>query len=149
MMTKLEDILGTLLHDKMPRISNNLKSIAVRFLPWIIIFLGVIGLISITLVLGIFSTAAAVAVSTTGTMTMHFLTSYDLILLYVLSPLSSILAILSGYWMLNQQLRGWRLALLSSMLGFIIHVLHINILGIALNLFFIYLLFQIREYYHN
>jgi len=149
MMTRLEDILSALLHDKMPTISDNFKNKAVKFLPWIIIFFGVIGLMAIVSILGIFSATAALAVSATGVMAMHFLTVYDLIIMYVLAPLSSLLAILSGYWMLNRQLRGWRLALIFSLLGFLIHVLHISIFGILLNLFFIYLLFQIREYYHN
>jgi len=149
MMTKIENFLGAVLYDKMPPISDKLKKIAVKFLPLIIIVLGIIGLMAIISVLGIFSATAALTVSVSGIMGMKLLTVYDLILMYVLSPLSSLLAILSGYWMLNQELRGWRLALISTLLGFIIHVLHISIFGIVLNLFFIYLLFQIREFYHN
>ena len=148
-MTKIEDFLGALLYDKMPSLSDNLKNNAVKFLPWIIIFFGVIGLMAIVSILGIFSATAALTVSTTGILATQFLTAYDLILMYILSPLSSILAILSGYWMLHRQLLGWRLALISSLLGFIIQILHISILGVVLNLFFIYLLFQIRDYYFN
>lgn len=147
MLTELEKALSGFFLDKMPPLPDNLKSGTVKYLPWVLIILGIIGLLSMISILGLFSAASVLAIGATGMAMMHSLSVYDLVLMYILAPLQSLLVVLAGYWMLNRQLAGWRLALICTLLGFIIHLLHFSVIGLAVDFLFAYLLFQTRENY--
>ncbi len=147
MFSDLEKTLGGFFLDKMPPLSENLKTNTVKYLPWILIIFGALGLLSMISLFGLFGAASVLTMGATGMALMHSLSVFDLIFMYILAPLQSLLVILAGYWMLNRQLTGWRLALICTLLGFVIHIFHFSLFGLALDFFFTYLLFQIRESY--
>ena len=64
-------------------------------------------------------------------------------------PLVQLVSIAAGYWMLKQQLRGWQLALVATLVGLIVNLLQISFLGVVVDLLLLYLLFQIRQYYQT
>jgi hypothetical protein len=147
MLTKLEELLSDLFVDKMPPLSETFKNNSAKFLPWIFIVFGVIGLLSMVSLLGLFTAASTLTVGTKGMLAVHSLSAFDLVLIYLISPVLQFLTILAGYWMLNKEYRGWQLALISTLLGFLINLLHFSFLGLLFSFLFAYLLFQIREYY--
>ncbi|BBB92088.1 MAG TPA: hypothetical protein PKA28_05555 [Methylomusa anaerophila] len=137
MMEKLETELRKIFLEKLPPLSPNVKEGLAKYLPWIIIVFGVLGLLCLFSILGMFTAAARMAGGYTGIMS----------LIIVISAIIQILGILAGYWMLSRQLRGWQLALLTSLTGFVVNIIHFSLFGIIIDFVFVYLLFQIREYY--
>ena len=147
MMTKLEQILSDLFVDKMPPLSETFKNNSAKFLPWIFIVFGVIGLLSMVSILGLFTAASTLTAGATGILAVHSRSVFDLVLIYLISPVLQLLTILAGYWMVNKEYRGWYLALISTLLEFLINLLHFSFIGLLFSFLFAYLLFQIREYY--
>jgi hypothetical protein len=146
-MEVLEKLLGDFFIGKMPPLPSGIKDGTAKIFPWILIILGMLGLLATFSILGMFSVTMAMTTGFAVTTGTSVLSTVNLILLCAIAPVLQLLAILAGYWMLKRQVRGWRLALLTTFAGFIMHLFSFSLSGIIINFIFIYLLFQIREYY--
>ena len=146
-MGELERMLSAFFLEKMPPLSDGVKNGAVKYLPWAMMILGALGLLAMISILGMFNFASMVTVGAVGRAAMHALSIFDMLFLYVVAPLIQAANILAGYWMLNRQRRGWQLALVALLLGFFNSIIHFSLFGLALNFFFTYLLFQIKDQY--
>ena len=146
-MDELERILSQLFLDKMPPVSENVKNGAVKYLPWAMIILGALGLLAVISIVGMFKFSSLVTQGAVGQVVMPTLSVFDLLIVYIVAPVTQVANIVAGYWMLGRQLRGWRLALLALLLGLISNLINFSLFGLLLNFFFTYLLFQIRNQY--
>lgn len=147
MMETLQELLGKLFNDNLPPLPSSLKDSIAKFFPWMIIIFGILGLLTTLSLLGIFSATMAITTGFAAADMKMLLSTVSLFLLCAVAPVLQLLAILSGYWMLKRQVRGWRLALLTTFIGFIVHLFSFSLSGVIINLILLYLLFQIREYY--
>jgi uncharacterized BrkB/YihY/UPF0761 family membrane protein len=143
-MNALEEQIGKFFLEKLPPMPANGKDMVAKILPWVFIVLGILSLLALLSVIGLFSTASFMVMGM-GHAVATF--AYGVaIITTILGAVVSIMAILSGYYMLNRKTKGWRIAFYSILLSFIVHLIHISILGIILDLIFAYLLFQVKEY---
>jgi hypothetical protein len=140
-MDGVEVQLSRIFVDKLPRLSVNTKDIVVKVMPWILIVLSAIGLLTLFLASGLFGYAGIVG--------WGYITGYNffLMLIFAFSVAMQVMILVAGYFMLSRQLRGWRLALYSLLLSVAVHLFSFSVFGIALDLLGVYLLFQIKVYY--
>lgn len=143
-MDGLETQIGKFVQEKLPALSEKTKESLVKYLPWVIIVLNVLGLLAWLGTIGLFGMGMAVGMHAAPGMALSFM---SMLVIYALTPVMLGLSLLGGYLMLQRKLIGWRIAFYSLLFGLIINILHISVLGLALNLLFAYLLFQIRESY--
>ena len=144
-MEALETKISKFVLEKLPPVPPNIKENLVKYLPWAIIVLNVLGLFAWLGTIGLFSMGMAVGMKVAPGMALSFL---SMIVIYALTPLMLGLSLYGGYLMTKRQLLGWRIVFYSLLLGFIVNILHISILGLIINLLFAYLLFQIKERYN-
>lgn len=138
-MNGLEKMLGQVFVDWLPTLPSKSKDWVVRVLPWVMIVLGVLGLLGWLGVFGLFP------------ISLKYLTlgqTFAAVLFHILVPLLQVLTIAGGYFMLQRQRRGWRLAYYALLLSLVVNLFWFNLAGIVFNVIFAYLLFQIKPYYN-
>ncbi|EGO64851.1 hypothetical protein [Acetonema longum] len=145
-MEKLEALMGTLFTQKLPVLPDKVKSVIMQVLPWIFAAFGALGFLSWITAVGLvnFSQMAALKGS--------YILGYDvpllgLIIFYALVPLSQILIMAGGYYMLGRRLKGWRLAVLATLISLTINALYVYAFGVVWDVLVLYALQQIKELY--
>lgn len=123
--------------------SANAKETTVKVLPWVLIVLGVLGLMTAMQAL---ITWGSGAMRIAAMMGVH-LSFYTMAMMFI-APITSALPILAGYFMLSRQLKGWRIAFYSLLLSVFFNFIAISIFGLFLDCLFTYLLFQVKESYN-
>jgi hypothetical protein len=68
-------------------------------------------------------------------------------LYFIIAPIVQAMAVYGGYIMLSRQRKGWSIALYAILIGFTLNICCLSILGIVLDFFFAYVLFQIKSYF--
>lgn len=135
-MTKLEENLEILFLNKLPSLPESIKEQAARFFPWILMVMGVLGLLvwlsSIRLLFGLAQYAPFDA----------FAAIY-----FIVAPVVETMAIYGGYIMLDRQRKGWSISLYALLIGVIVHICSFSIVGIVLDFVFVYVLFQIKKFF--
>ena len=134
---KIGDFFGNL-----PGLSPAAKETAARYLPWVLIVLGVFGMLawlsSIRFFFGVLGVAGYFGYVYPGPLfTVHM----------VLAPIAQIMVIYGGYLMLGRKLQGWRLVFYALLLGVVSHFLAASIFGLVIDFVCAYILFQVREFY--
>jgi hypothetical protein len=145
-LNELEEQLAKIFLEKMPELSGNAKEMSVKFLPWVLIVLGVFGLLAWLSAIGLFHFASLVVMGL-GHAPRQTFSLFTVLFLYILAPVMQALAVGGGYLMLSRRLTGWRIAFYSLLVSFIVHLAYFSIFGLFLDLAFAYLLFQTKEYY--
>lgn len=140
-MNGLEQQLSEFFRTKLPAMSSGAKETTVKVLPWVIIVLGILGILAWLQVLKMYFGFSAF---------MHAMgLGNDLLVWFhlLLAPITSGLAVYGGFLMNNRRLAGWRLVFYSLLLGVLVHILNFSILGLIIDFACAYLLFQTQEYY--
>lgn len=147
-MEKLEALMGTLFTQRLPVLPDKVKAVIMQVLPWIFTAFGALGFLSWITAIGLvgFSQMAALKGS--------YILGYDvpllgLIVFYVLVPVSQILIMAGGYYMLDRRLRGWRLAVLATLISLTINAVYVYAFGVVWDLLILYGLQQIKDPYMN
>jgi len=146
-MNALEDQLAKIFLEKMPALSGSAKEMTVKFLPWVLIVLGALGLLAWLSAIGLFRFASLVVMGL-GHAPGQAFSLFTALFLYILAPVMQALAVGGGYLMLSRSLTGWRIAFYSLLVSFIVHLAYLSIFGLFLDIVFAYLLFQTKEYYN-
>jgi hypothetical protein len=146
-MDNLENQLRKIFADKLPGLPDNIKEYVAKFLPWILIVFGCIGLLAWLSAIGLFGYASMVTYGWAHG-SGRIMSMFSLLVLYLLAPIMQVLSITGGYLMLSRRLSGWRIAFYSVLVSFVIHLLYFSLFGFFWDFLFVYLLFQIRGYYH-
>lgn len=142
----LDRFIGILFLEKLPPLSPGAKHTIARMLPWLFIIFGTLGLFAVLSSALTISFADMLAMSLGQVMGMS-VPALGFVMIYLLIPFTQILSIAGGYWMLRRQYRGWQLSALSTFLSFFSHILYLSVIGIILDILFLYLIYQIRERY--
>jgi hypothetical protein len=140
-MNSLERLFARFFADWLPGLPPGVKEWAARVFPWVIIVLGVLGLLAWA---GMTGPAGAV-VKTAGL--GRLFPAVAAALFNILVPLLHILAIAGGCYMVRRRRIGWRLAFCALLLGLAISLAWFSPAGIAWDIVFAYLLFQLKPYY--
>ncbi|MBX7155637.1 MAG: hypothetical protein K1X91_11825 [Bacteriodetes bacterium] len=127
---------------KLPVFPENVKDIFRKLLPWLMIIVGVIALLGWLVVLGL-STVALGLSSFAGTMPSYM----GNIGTYVIMPVTAALSLFGGILMLQGKKLGWDFALYYQVLTCVLALLSFNIFGAVWDILWIWVLFQIREYF--
>ncbi len=134
---KLSEVFGNL-----PPLSPSARQMATKVVPWVLIVLGVLGMLAwlstISVFFGIMGVASHFGVMGPGLLMIVHL---------ILAPIVQVLVLYGAYLMLSKRRQGWRIVLYALVFGVVTHLLAISILGLILDCVFGYLLFQIREFY--
>lgn len=132
---KLSEFFGNL-----PALSPNGKKTTAKVLPWVLIVLGVLGMLawlsSIRFFFGFMGVARHFGVMGPDILTMIHL---------IIAPIVQVFVIYGAYLMLSRKRQGWRIVFWALVFGVISHFLAISIFGLILDCIFAYFLFQIRE----
>ena len=130
---------------KLPNASVQFRTSAARWLPIAIIVVNALSLF--------FWFLAVILVAALGALTMGlggkptpFIGFLGPVLL-VLIPVACIVGIASGVMMRRRQPMGWYLALLAAVVSTVISVLDLRIFSVIIDLFWIWLLYQVRDYF--
>ena len=145
-MNKLEIFLSGLFLGKLPPLSANAKETLVKFLPWIFIIFGIIGFFAILSAIFTLNYAGMLAIGM-GRIWGFSIPFISFAMIYIITPSTQLVSIAGGYLMLKRKLLGWQLVFFCTLFSLIIHALYLSILGLALDLIFIYILFQVRNYF--
>jgi Na+/H+-dicarboxylate symporter len=134
---KVSELFGNL-----PALSPGAKETAAKVVPWVLIVLGVLGMLawlsSIRFFFGMMGMASHFGVMGPGILTMVQL---------LIAPIVQVLVIYGAYLMLSKRRLGWRIAFYALVFGFVSHILAISVFGLILDCIFAYFLFQIREFF--
>lgn len=144
-MDSLEQKMNEIFIGRLPALSVKMKETVVKLYPWIMMIFGVLGLLawlsSIKYFFGFYG------------LFPHFYIHgfFDIFMLvyYVIAPIVQVMAIYGGYLMMSRQYKGWRIALYALLIGFISHILYFSFFGVAVDVLFAYLLFQIKDYFQD
>lgn len=141
-MNSLERLLGRIFAGWLPALPLSVKEWAARILPWVIVVLGVLGLLAWVSAHGLFGAAAAKTLGTSRPFP-----AFAAALFNTLVPVLHVLTIAAGCYLLRWRRLGWRLALYALLLGLGINLVWFSPAGIAWDIVFAYLLFQLKPYY--
>jgi hypothetical protein len=138
-MNSLEEKLDDLFLNKLPPLPENIKENAGRFFPWVMIVMGVLGLLAwLSSIRLLFGFSGLLNYAPLGVFWAIYL---------IVAPVVQAMAIYGGYLMLDRQHKGWSIALYALLIGLIVHIFSFSIVGILLDFIFAYVLFQIKKYY--
>ncbi len=143
-MNSLERLFGRFFADWLPGLPANAREWAAKILPWVIIVLGLLGLLAWLSVIGLFGAAT---LKTAGL--SHAFPSFAAAVFHVLVPTLQALAIAGGYFMLKRRRLGWTLAFYALLLGILMNLACFNPAGLVWDFVFAYLLFQLKPYYRE
>ncbi len=136
---KLSELFG-----KLPPMSPNAKEMVAKWLPWVMIVFGTLGLLAVMSMLK-FAFGFMGAMHMAGYMGPSFIMWINVFLGIAVG----VLQLYGAYLMLSRKRLGWLIAFYGLLFGFIHTILSISIFGLIINIIFGYLLFQIREFYVN
>jgi len=139
-LNDFEDQLMRVFRGNLPMLPQNINDNLVKFLPWIFIVFGILGLVTSLSALDFLSHSGWIMMGM-GYVGASYITCFFALIVQAL-------AVAGGYFMLTRQLKGWRIALYSGLLHLVGNILTFSIFGLLLSLIGIYLLFQIRESYN-
>ena len=142
-MENIKKQLAELFVNKLPPISASAKELFVKFLPWVVMIFGALGLFGWLASLPLFFGAAGIFAHSGAIYPVLFVVHM------IIAPISSGLGLYGGYLMLSRQQKGWNLIFYSLMIGFISTILSFSIVGLLVNCIFGYLLFQIQDQYFS
>lgn len=145
MLSNVESRLGKLISEKLPALAPPARESLARFIPWVYIVFGALGLIAWLAALGALAAA-------TGMLTGLGIAGYapfwlGPLGLYVLIPGTLVLGVVGGVMMLSRQAMGWYLVFLSELIDLVLSALGLQFVNILFSAVLVYLLFQIREHY--
>lgn len=142
---RLEQFLDDLFVSKAPALAANVKEAAAKVLPWAVIVLSGFGLVawfsSVGLLLTYFGWTGGYAVPY-ASVSLMYVAFYLL-----LAPVIQGLGLYGGYLMLSRQRKGWTIVYYSLLIGLIPQMTSFSIVGLLLNVAFLYLMFQIKSQY--
>lgn len=136
-MKQIENFLRKIFVAKFPPLNQSSNAALVRFLPWLLLAFGALGVLSWVVVVGVAGT----------TQQMSSLTLKDYLILYTISPASALLSLIGGYKMRKKSHSGWRMAVVSTLCSLLNHLAYASFLGVVLDIFFLYALMQIEEHF--
>lgn len=145
-MGELDKLISSLFLEKMPPLSPGAKNSAVRTLPWLFMIFGALGLFAVLSSIISLSFTSMLAMGIGQVMGMS-IPALGFIMIYLFTPLTQLLSITGGYYMLRRKYLGWQLAVLATYLSFFTHILYLSTVGLILDVLFLYLLYQIRDRY--
>lgn len=139
-MGNLEQQLNDFCKKNLPILSQSAKETATKVIPWLIIVFSGLGILS-------WLSLARFFFGLSGMMRAAGYVGPDVLatVYFILSPIMAVLGLYGGYLMLSRQLKGWRIAFYSLLIGLIANICYISVFGIFLDLVFGYFLFQIRD----
>jgi hypothetical protein len=143
-MNSLERLFGRFFADWLPGLPANVKEWVAKILPWILIVLGVLGLLAWLSILGLFGAAT---LKTVGISRAY--PAFAAAIFHILVPVLQALAIAGGYYMLKRRRLGWVLAFWALLLGIIMNIIWFSLAGLVWDLILAYLLFQLKPYYRQ
>ncbi len=143
-MNNLERFFDRIFAGWLPGLPPNIKDGAAKILPWLLIVLAALGLLSWLSVAGLFSAASLGAVGARYPYPAFAVTVFN-----VLVPIQLALAIASGGYMLQRRRLGWRLAFYALLLGLLVNLVWFSLAGLIWSLIFAYLLFQVKPYFRQ
>lgn len=143
LLAPIEGPVARFVQDKLPVIPAGTQEPIVRFLPWVYVISGGLGLL--VWLLGLLAIAAAGAV-------LIGLGAADPGLLgplatYLLIPIELALSIVAGVLLFQRGATGWYLALISELASIVISLFSLAVGGIVWSLAWLWLLFAVREHY--
>jgi hypothetical protein len=140
-MNKLERVFALIFAEWLPGLPPRAKEWAAMALPWILIVLGVLGLLAWVSVSGLFG----IALKTAGLSRDYPIVAAALFNIAV--PILQLLAIAGGCYMLRRRRLGWRLAFSAILLGLLVNLVWFSPAGLVWDIILAYLLFQLKPYY--
>ncbi|CVK19123.1 hypothetical protein [Sporomusa sphaeroides] len=139
-MSNLDAKLGELCA-RLPALSPGGKQTAAKIIPWLLMGFGTFGFLTwLSSLQAFFAFSGLAQAAFPGGL---------LLLSWLTAPLLQLLAVISGYLLLQQKPLGWQLAFYSLLAGAIISLLSVMPLGLLLHVLFGYFLLQIREFYRE
>lgn len=145
-MNRLEDFLSGLFLGKLPPLSASAKENLAKFLPWVFIIFGVLGLAAILTAIFSLNYAGMLAIGM-GRIWGMSIPFISLAMIYIITPGIQLVSVAGGYLMLKHKLLGWQLVFFCTLFTLIIHILYLSFLGLVLDILFLYILFQVRNYF--
>jgi hypothetical protein len=143
-MNSLERFFDKIFAGWLPGLPANAKDWAAKILPWLLIVLAALGLLSWLSVAGHFGAAAL------GSTGIHYAyPAFAAVVFNILVPVQFVLAITGGYYMLRRRRLGWRLAFYALLLGLLVNLVWFSMAGLVWSLIFAYLLFQVKPYFRQ
>ncbi|MDR7867381.1 MAG: hypothetical protein RIN56_11230 [Sporomusaceae bacterium] len=143
-MNSLERLFGRFFADWLPGLPAGVRDWAAKILPWVVIVLGVLGLLAWLSVIGLFGAAT---LKTAGF--SRAFPSFAAAVFHILVPILQALAIAGGCFMLKRRRLGWVLAFYALLLGILMNLVWFNPAGLIWDFVFAYLLFQLKPYYRE
>lgn len=145
-MGVIDRFISVLFLEKLPPLSPGAKHTTARTLPWLFMTFGTLGLFAVLSSIFTISFADMLTMGLGQVMGMT-IPALGFVMIYLFIPLTQILSIAGGYWMFRRQYRGWQLSALSTVLSLFSHILYLSVIGLILDILFLYLIYQIRERY--
>ncbi len=143
-MNDLERFFDRIFTGRLPGLPTNVKDYAAKILPWLIIVLAALGLLSWLSVAGLFKAAALGALGAKYAYPAFAAAAFN-----ILIPIELVLALAGGGYMLQRRRLGWRLAFYSLLLGLLVNLVWFSLAGLVWSLIFAYLLFQVKPYFRQ
>jgi hypothetical protein len=146
-MRQLEDLLDQYLNKKAPAIPTAGKEALVKFAPYLAILSAILMIPTILAVLGLGAVLAPLGVIG-GVMTGRPFLGLGYLLGVVFSIVILVLTILSINPLFKRERKGWLYMYYAALLGGVNSILHLDLVGLIITTgLWLYLLFQVREYY--
>ncbi len=139
-MNSLERLFVRIFAEWLPGLPPSVKERAAGALPWVLIALGALGLLAWMSAVGLFG-----AVKTAGARQAY--TAFAAVLFNIAVPVTQLLAIAGGCYMLRGRRLGWRLAFYALLLSLLVNLIWLSLAGIVIDIVFAYLLLQLKPYY--
>lgn len=144
-MDSLEQKMNEIFIERLPGLPVTMKETVAKIYPWIMIIFGVLGLLAWLYPVRFFFGSYGLYPSMYSQGFFHlFMMAY-----YVITLIVQVMVIYGGYLMINQQYKGWRIAFYALLIGCISHLLSFSFFGVAVDVLFFYLLFQIKDYFQD
>jgi hypothetical protein len=146
-MAQLEDMLNQYLNKKAPAIPTAGKEALVKFAPYLAILSVILMIPTILAVLGLGAFLAPLGLIG-GAMTGRPFLGFGYLIGVVFSIVILVLTILSINPLFKRERKGWLYMYYAALLGGVNSILHLDLVGLIITTgLWLYLLFQVREYY--
>lgn len=143
-LKKTESFFDEYLGHKAPPIPPAIKNGVVKFGPWVLVVLLIIGFFSL------FTGIGVLLVSLPAMVLRNILEAIIIVLYTAISAISFILLAIAVPGLFKMKKKSWYLVYYATLLGFISSLLMINIVGgILFTLLGLYILFQIKPFYRS